>query len=324
MAKPNIHPEIKRRLGYDPLMSDKEFLADWKKRSTQVCKPCWELKYCPYGPFVEQSPLMPPTADVAIRHIDYFRECLDSGMVGSHGVLTGHLRSSYEHHLTLYEEQPAEFAKIISSEIEREKRFTLADPTMQSFADVLGAGPLPPINEYRVPLLYENEEPEKEEKEWSSDAELVAAVESRIRYLRQSLADSVFDERKPIDPFRRAHFEKDVASFDVTQYPTTIPDVVKETECNVFGHICPVVYCGENITETSEERRRGRYIPFSLKMRVVRRDNHTCQECGKHLKDDEVEFDHIIPVAKGGSTEEHNIRLTCYDCNRSKSDKIDV
>ena len=32
--------------------------AEWKKRSTKeyikaICKPCWELKYCPYGVLVE-------------------------------------------------------------------------------------------------------------------------------------------------------------------------------------------------------------------------------------------------------------------------------
>jgi 5-methylcytosine-specific restriction endonuclease McrA len=90
------------------------------------------------------------------------------------------------------------------------------------------------------------------------------------------------------------------------------------------GHICPVVFVGESITETTETRRRGRYIPFQTKMRVVRRDNYTCQRCGKHLQDNEVEFDHIIPHAKGGSCEEHNIRLTCYDCNRNKSDGFEL
>jgi hypothetical protein len=30
---------------------------NWKKRVKAVCKPCWELKYCPYGPLVEQFPL---------------------------------------------------------------------------------------------------------------------------------------------------------------------------------------------------------------------------------------------------------------------------
>lgn len=31
--------------------------VNWKKRVKAVCKPCWEIKYCPYGPLVEQFPL---------------------------------------------------------------------------------------------------------------------------------------------------------------------------------------------------------------------------------------------------------------------------
>lgn len=30
---------------------------DWKTRVKSVCKPCWELKYCPYGSLVEDFPL---------------------------------------------------------------------------------------------------------------------------------------------------------------------------------------------------------------------------------------------------------------------------
>jgi len=29
---------------------------DWDRRIKAVCKPCWELKYCPYGPLVERFP----------------------------------------------------------------------------------------------------------------------------------------------------------------------------------------------------------------------------------------------------------------------------
>ena len=28
---------------------------NWEKRVKAICKPCWELKYCPYGPLVEDS-----------------------------------------------------------------------------------------------------------------------------------------------------------------------------------------------------------------------------------------------------------------------------
>jgi 5-methylcytosine-specific restriction endonuclease McrA len=85
-----------------------------------------------------------------------------------------------------------------------------------------------------------------------------------------------------------------------------------------------VVFVTEGFTETSTERRTGRYIPFQVKMRVVRRDNYTCQHCKKKLDDTEVEFDHIIPISKGGSSEENNIRLTCFQCNRDKSDKLQI
>ncbi len=59
-------------------------------------------------------------------------------------------------------------------------------------------------------------------------------------------------------------------------------------------------------------------------MRVARRDNYTCQKCGAHLRDDEIEFDHLIPMGKGGSSEEQNLRVTCFSCNRTKSDKVDL
>ncbi len=30
---------------------------NWDLRVKAVCKPCWELKYCPYGPLVEEFPV---------------------------------------------------------------------------------------------------------------------------------------------------------------------------------------------------------------------------------------------------------------------------
>ncbi len=42
---------------------EKDFIAEWfqkigaQHRVKAVCKPCWEIKYCPYGPLVEEFPL---------------------------------------------------------------------------------------------------------------------------------------------------------------------------------------------------------------------------------------------------------------------------
>jgi hypothetical protein len=108
---------------------------------------------------------------------------------------------------------------------------------------------------------------------------------------------------------------------EIDEYPISIPSDIREMFCEGFGHICPVSSVAEEYTETAEERLTGRHIPFKTQIRITRRDNYTCQICGKHLNDNEIEFDHIIPLSKGGSSEEHNLRLTCFPCNRAKSNK---
>lgn len=178
-----VDVRVKELLRFDPETSDKEFMKAIRETIRHVCKPCWEIKYCPYGPFVEEFPLMPLT----------------------------------------------------SSEVKEE--FPGLDPE---------------------------------------------------------------------------------------DYPKEIPEEVAIMACDVFGHVCPVFFVSEEFTETSETRRRGRFIPTFVKMRVARRDENTCQICSKHLKDNEIEFDHIIPVSKGGSSEEQNVQVTCYKCNRDKRDRVEL
>jgi hypothetical protein len=208
-----IDPLIKEALGFEAGINDRDFLKAIRKTKSLVCKPCWEIKYCPYGPFIEEFPLLPLTLEIANQHLEYAKDCLKNGQLG---------------------------------------------------------------------------------------------------------------DGTPLDKKKREMFGNEIASFSEDQYVQKIPSEVTEMSCTEFGHICPVFFVSEEFTETSEQRRRGRYIPFGIKMRVVRRDNYTCQICGKHLLDDEVEFDHIIPLSKGGSSEEQNIRLTCFDCNRDKSDTLEI
>jgi len=52
-----------------------------------------------------------------------------------------------------------------------------------------------------------------------------------------------------------------------------------------------------------------------------RRDNYTWQECGRLLREFELEFDHIIPRSLGGTSGRHHISLTCMKCNRKRANK---
>ena len=60
-------------------------------------------------------------------------------------------------------------------------------------------------------------------------------------------------------------------------------------------------------------------IPEDVKLLVWARDGGACMRCGNTT---ELQFDHVIPVAKGGSNTEANIQLLCKRCNLRKSDKI--
>lgn len=72
-------------------------------------------------------------------------------------------------------------------------------------------------------------------------------------------------------------------------------------------------FSGEN-RETTRER-----IPADVQIYVWRRDEGKCVQCGSQER---LEYDHIIPVIKGGSNTERNIQLLCEACNRKKGDRI--
>lgn len=200
-----INPIIKVFLGFDPKAEDKMVQEEWEKRTKNVCKPCWELKYCPYGPMVEDFPVPSLTRKEAIEYNNFLKEQLKNGA-------------------------------------------------------------------------------------YKGKKKLV--------------------------------FEKEVNEFNPDDYPVKLKATEKERSCSIFGHLCPVFFVNEPLTETAELRRIGRNIPRTVMLRVVRRDNNQCQICGKVLRDTEIEFDHIIPLSKGGSSEENNIQVTCFECNRDKLDKI--
>lgn len=64
--------------------------------------------------------------------------------------------------------------------------------------------------------------------------------------------------------------------------------------------------------------RRGR-IPESVRLFVWQRDEGHCAKGGSR---EQLEFDHIIPVALGGSNTERNIQLLCERCNREKGKNL--
>ena len=63
----------------------------------------------------------------------------------------------------------------------------------------------------------------------------------------------------------------------------------------------------------------------ALREHIKERDNYTCKKCKNSTKKEPnllLEIDHIMPLSKGGMTEEKNLQTLCWRCNRSKGTKI--
>lgn len=77
----------------------------------------------------------------------------------------------------------------------------------------------------------------------------------------------------------------------------------------------------------TDDRVKNERSKLNKKMRedILKRDNYTCQKCGNSIYNEPnllLEVDHIIPISKGGKTEESNLQTLCWKCNREKSDKV--
>ena len=123
-------------------------------------------------------------------------------------------------------------------------------------------------------------------------------------------------EREVWDLIGRLHYTRPRLFQQLEAYE---PD---DVQCRIFGHTCPVFFTQSGVTETAEGRAEGRHLPRDVMLKVVRRDDHVCQSCFTYVPDDQVEFDHIIPLSKGGPTTVQNLRLLCRACNRKKSNAL--
>jgi len=88
----------------------------------------------------------------------------------------------------------------------------------------------------------------------------------------------------------------------------------------------------ESSEATSKKRK---YMNPSLRMKIYKRDGGICQICGATTRFFHSQYDtpfrkhehvagsvdHIIPVSKGGTNDETNLRWACKSCNCSRGNR---
>jgi len=74
----------------------------------------------------------------------------------------------------------------------------------------------------------------------------------------------------------------------------------------------------DEIQTVDSDSKRHR-IPEKVRIEVWRRDGGKCARCESRVN---LEYDHIVPISKGGSNTARNIELLCEKHNRSKSNNV--
>ena len=80
------------------------------------------------------------------------------------------------------------------------------------------------------------------------------------------------------------------------------------------------IWAEENKSKINNEHSINRQpISDDVQIFVWNRDAGKCIKCGRK---ENLEYDHIIPVSKGGSNTVRNLQLLCESCNREKGSKV--
>ena len=81
---------------------------------------------------------------------------------------------------------------------------------------------------------------------------------------------------------------------------------------------------GVHRTDIPKRTDLGKVIPYNdakNKRALYGEQGGSCNGCGEHFRPQNLEIDHIIPRAKGGTDHLENLQLLCGHCNRVKGDR---
>jgi len=79
-------------------------------------------------------------------------------------------------------------------------------------------------------------------------------------------------------------------------------------------------YTNREIWDSICRVERGK-VTNKMRFAIYARDGYRCCRCGR--KRDDLEIDHIYPIAKGGKTTMDNLQTLCHRCNVRKGDSVD-
>lgn len=74
-----------------------------------------------------------------------------------------------------------------------------------------------------------------------------------------------------------------------------------------------------SVEKKEDEKKARKALTNDIMSEVWARDGGACVECGST---EDLQFDHMIPYSKGGSSTVENLRILCQFCNSTRGNRI--
>ena len=103
-----------------------------------------------------------------------------------------------------------------------------------------------------------------------------------------------------------------------------MPKSIKEKISRLYSTVCKASRTVTRIDKIRKDIKFTLYdikptkrkpIPKAVREAVFKRDNYCCVKCGSTKN---LEVDHKVSLANGGTNELDNLQTLCQDCNRRK------
>ena len=78
----------------------------------------------------------------------------------------------------------------------------------------------------------------------------------------------------------------------------------------------------KSISKTVKKGSRRCTFKQSIRIKIFEKSFGVCYLCNESLTIEEFTIDHVIPLSKGGTNRQKNLRATHEKCNYDKADKI--
>lgn len=100
-----------------------------------------------------------------------------------------------------------------------------------------------------------------------------------------------------------------------TFYPKEIKEIIAKLNQKRGNY-----YLNNDIWQAICRVERGK-VTNKMRFAIYERDHYRCRKCGRRTND--LEIDHIFPIAKGGKSTFDNLQTLCHRCNCKKGSSIE-